>query len=259
MKSDYFYQLKATLQVWPAWYYYALQDIKNKYSRSVIGPLWITISVAVTIFAMGPLYKIIFNITGSSYFIHLATGLVFWFWISGSLADACSAFIGNESFIKQSKLPLYVYIARSMLRNLLILMHNIIIVIFIYLHGGEFSLNVLFVIPGLLLVTTVLFFSSYVIAFVCARYRDVVPLIGNILQLFMFLTPIFWIANEATSKSKYVVYNPFNYLINLLRQPFMGEAIDFSYYHIGILFVFFVFIVTYYVHTKYSKKVVFWI
>ena len=75
----------------------------------------------------------------------------------------------------------------------------------------------------------------------------------------MFLTPIFWIANEATSKSKYVVYNPFNYLINLLRQPFMGKAIDLSYYHIGMIFVVFVFIVTYFVHTKYSKKVVFWI
>jgi lipopolysaccharide transport system permease protein len=259
MKNDYFGELRATLRAWPAWYYYALQDIKNKYSRSVIGPLWITISVAVTVTAMGPLYKIIFNITDPGYFIHLAAGLVFWFWMSGTLGDACTAFIGNESFIKQSKLPLYVYIARCMLRNLLILMHNIIIVVFMYLYTGQFSLNVLLVIPGLLLVSTVLFFSSYIIAFVCARYRDVVPLIANILQLFMFLTPIFWMANEATEKSKYVVYNPFNYLINLLRQPFKGEAVDFSFYYIGLLFVVFIFIVSYFFHTKYSKQVVFWI
>ena len=259
MKNNYFAELRTTLRVWPAWYYYALQDIKNKYSRSVIGPLWLTGSVAVTIFAMGPLYSVIFNITGSNYYIHLASGLVFWFWIRGSLSDACMAFIGNESFIRQSKLPLYVYIARAMLRNIIILLHNIIIVILIYLEGGQYSLQVLYIIPGFLLVATVLFFSSYILAFVCARYRDVVPLIDNILQLFMFLTPIFWMANEATAKSKYVMYNPFNYLINLLRQPFMGESMDLSLYGIGIIFAVFIFIVTFFVHAKYSRKIVFWI
>ena len=75
MKSDYFDQLKATLQVWPAWYYYALQDIKQIF-QIVIGPLWITISVAVTIFAMGPLYKIIFNIRAQA-ILYISYGVSF--------------------------------------------------------------------------------------------------------------------------------------------------------------------------------------
>ena len=258
MKSDYYDQLQKTLNVWPAWYFYAIQDIKNKYARSVIGPLWITITISVTIFAMGPLYSLIFSTSGSNYYLHLSTGLVFWFYISGSLSDACNAFIGNEAFIKQTKLPLFTYISRSTIRNSIILIHNLLIVFLIYFFEGKYSLKILFLIPNFLLVTSVLFFSSYLIAYVCARFRDVVPLISNLLQLFMFLTPIFWVADGSTIKSRYITFNPFNYLMNLLREPFMGD-IDFSLYFLCIGFLFMAFILTHIVHVKYSRKVVFWL
>ncbi len=258
MSNDFIMQLKNALTHWPAWYFYAAQDIKNKYSRSVFGPLWITISIAVTIFAMGPLYSVLFKVSGDNYYIHLATGLVFWSFIAGTLAESCVAFIANESFIKQTKLPLFIYIARVIMRNSIILLHNLLVVALIVLYQGSLSIKMFYFIPNFILLVPILFFSSYVLATVCARFRDVAPLVSNVLQLFMFLTPIFWTVSAVTERSKYILFNPFNYLISSLRNPIMGIN-DLSIYPIllGMLLIFV--ILSYIFHVLYSKKVVYWL
>ena len=258
MSADFFLKLKEMIAFWPAWYFYALQDIKNKYTRSVLGPLWITISIGITILAMGPLYSVLFSASGSGYYLHLASGLVFWSYMSGCLADACMAFIGNESYIKQTKLPLFVFISRSVMRNTIILIHNLVVVLIIAIYQNQITSKIFLLIPNFILVTLILYFLSYVIAFVCARFRDVVPLIGNILQLFMFLTPIFWVATGETLRSKYVIFNPFNYLMMLLRNPF-EQAVNYELYVMSLGFLFAALFFSYFAHLFYSKRVVYWL
>jgi len=38
------------------WWLLAYQDIKLRYRRSALGPFWITISMAITVYSMGFLY-----------------------------------------------------------------------------------------------------------------------------------------------------------------------------------------------------------
>ena len=45
----------------PLWGYLGWQDIKQRYRRSVLGPLWISISMGVVATAMGILYGTLFN------------------------------------------------------------------------------------------------------------------------------------------------------------------------------------------------------
>ncbi|HET8641145.1 MAG TPA: ABC transporter permease, partial [Pseudonocardiaceae bacterium] len=44
------------------WGHLGWQDIKQRYRRSVLGPLWITISMAVTAVALGLLYATLFGL-----------------------------------------------------------------------------------------------------------------------------------------------------------------------------------------------------
>ena len=43
------------------WGHLGWQDIKQRYRRSVIGPLWITVSMAITAVGLGPLYAVLFD------------------------------------------------------------------------------------------------------------------------------------------------------------------------------------------------------
>jgi len=251
--------LSMSLKSWPAWYFYALQDIKNKYARSILGPIWVTISLLVTVFAMGPLYTVIFSINSNGhYYLHLASGLVFWAFIAGTISESCTIFIGNESFIKQTKLPLFVYVFRCLARNIIVLMHNIFIVLLIYFYESVPALNVINIIFNILIVATLLFFVSYIVGVLCARYRDLVPLVSNVLQLCMFLTPIFWQLGPESARSPYVEWNPFYYLITLMREPFFNGSYSNSVF-IVLIYIFVLASLTYVIHRKFSTRIVYWL
>lgn len=250
-------EIHASFKLWRIWFSYSLQDIKNKYSRSVIGPLWITLSMAVTVFAMGPLYGILFSQSQTEYILYLATGIIFWSFISSVISDATMAFISNESFIKQTKFPKIIYILRMMSRNILLLAHNISIPILVGIYYGRITFDLLYLIPSFLLISLFLFSISITIAIFCTRYRDLIPLVNSLLQLAMFMTPVFWMLPNA-SRSLYLKLNPFYYLLDSLRSPFYGEV---NFYNLAVisLMLFISFAISLYFYNKYSKRVVYWL
>jgi ABC-type polysaccharide/polyol phosphate export permease len=57
---------------------------------------------------------------------------------------------------------------------------------------------------------------------VCARFRDVVPVVASVLQLLMFLTPVFWFPDQLPERARFVLYNPLAQMLDVLRLPLMG-------------------------------------
>src|ERR1700704_5709966 len=80
----------ASVHVWPtlAWH-----EIRLRYRRSVLGPLWLTISTGCLIAGMGPLYGRLFGQELNSYFPHLAVSFVVWILIANLINEACTSFI----------------------------------------------------------------------------------------------------------------------------------------------------------------------
>jgi ABC-type polysaccharide/polyol phosphate export permease len=77
------------------WEMMALQDIRQRYQRSVIGPFWITLSLGVMIGVLGPLYGTIF-MSGFDDPVNAA--------IAGTAADALGA-IGTRRFSYRAPHP----------------------------------------------------------------------------------------------------------------------------------------------------------
>ncbi len=65
-----------------------LQDIKQRYRRSVLGPLWISITMAVIATAMGILYGALFGADLPMFLPYVATGLLIWNFINGAVLEA---------------------------------------------------------------------------------------------------------------------------------------------------------------------------
>src|SRR5688572_12692786 len=102
------------------WLLLAYQDIKIRYHRSVLGPFWITLSMAITVYSMGYLYSHLFHMNVSEYFPHLVAGMLAWSLISTNVSDTVDAFSNSEGLIKQIKLPYTLYIHRIVTRNIII-------------------------------------------------------------------------------------------------------------------------------------------
>lgn len=199
--------------------------MKNKYSRSYLGPLWVTISMSVTVLAMGPLYSSLFGNQVHGYALYLSTGLIFWAFISTSISESCDVFINSSSFIKQTDFPLFIYILRLLARNVILLMHNLVIPIFLLLIGGNVDftlfLRLITLLPLLIFFISIfLFFVCIVTSIMCTRFRDLSPMVQSGLQLIMFLTPVFWGIGDGRHSSLYILFNPFYYLIDSARYIF---------------------------------------
>ena len=108
----------------PIWVSLAWHDIRHRYQRSLIGPWWITITMGITILALGFLYSQLFKVELQNYLPYLSIGFVVWYLISPMISEACSVFITAEHIIKQTTTPLSFHVYRLMLRNFWVLLHN---------------------------------------------------------------------------------------------------------------------------------------
>lgn len=95
---------------------------------------WITISMGVTISAMGPLYGSLFSSGSENFIMHLTLGMIFWAFLSATINESCGIFNESASIIKQSDLPLYLYILRVFYRQFMIMLHNFIIIPFVIFY-----------------------------------------------------------------------------------------------------------------------------
>src|ERR687893_124495 len=82
------------------WLHLGWQDIRQRYRRSVLGPIWITISMAVTAVALGILYAGLFDLDLATLLPHILVGFVVWNFIAGCIGEGSEVFIANEGLIK---------------------------------------------------------------------------------------------------------------------------------------------------------------
>lgn len=236
--SDAIEDISESFKHWNLWSALAWQDIKARYRRSTLGPLWLTISMAVTLGAMGPLYSLLFRFNSIDFIPHLALGLIFWGFISGSISEFGDAFFSSSHFLKQVKIPLTVFVLRVCFRHLVILGHNIVIYpVIMLLLGLSLSWNIIWLIPGMIIVIMNIFWIGLLLAIFCTRYRDMLPVITSLMTLMFFITPIVWKVEQLPESRRYMAdLNPFTAMLELLRQPMLGNIPATSYWlYTGII------------------------
>src|SRR5262245_32423277 len=180
----------ASVHLWPmlGW-----MEIKQRYRRSMIGPCWLTISYGAMVAAMGPLYGRLFQQDPAVYFAYFAIGFVVWLLIQNLLIDGCNAFIAAEGMLKQTRLPLTVHVLREVWKNLIILGHNLVIVVAVlYFYWPGLTWHIVLVPFGVLAVAVNGVWFGMLFGLLCARFRDIPPVINSLVQVAFFLTPIMW-------------------------------------------------------------------
>ncbi|ALK30624.1 ABC transporter permease [Burkholderia plantarii] len=207
------------------WLALGVQDIRQRYRRSLLGPFWLTISMAVMIGAMGPLYGMLFKYDPATFIPHLALGLIIWGFMAGQIADFGEAFSNSTNYLRQIKLPLSMFVFRVMWRHTIILGHNILVFVIVWAILPVHLNASLLVLPLSMLVVLVnLFWMGCVVSIFCTRYRDMHPVISNLVQVLFFVTPIIWKVEQLSPKRQHLIhFNPFFYLLELIRQPLLGR------------------------------------
>jgi len=203
------------------------QDVAQRYRRSRVGAFWLTLNMAVFIGALGLIFGTLFKSDMREFLPYLCAGIISWGFISTCLSEGCTAFSSSDGIILQVRMPLFTHIMRALWRNVIIFAHNIVIfpVIALILSRG-INFNIIWALPGFLLVCMNLAWMMLILAILCARFRDMTQVVTNILQVMFYATPIMWMVKilpEHVSRA-FIDWNPFYHFIELVRGPLLGQA-----------------------------------
>lgn len=242
------------------WLALARQDIRLKYRGSLLGPFWLTISTGIMIAAMGFLYAKLFNSDPSTYLPFLTVGLVMWNFIAGLINEGCGTFSNAANVVHQVPLPYSIHVYRLITRNLIVLGHNVVIIpLVLLLFKVVPNSDVLLIPVGILLLTINGVWISFLFGMVCARFRDVPPIVASFVQVIFFVTPVFFTPSALGNWASIGQLNPFFAAIDLVRAPLLGQP--FAPYSWVIIFGVTVVgcTVTFVTFARFRSRIPFWV
>lgn len=208
----------------------AVREIRARYRGSLLGAAWIVIGPLTMIL----IYTLIFaqimraRLPGSdseyAYSIYLCAGLLPWGLFSEILQRSQSLFIDNANLIKKASFPplsLLVIVILTAGFNFFLMM--LLFLSFLAVSGNLPGIVLFAALPSLVLLVMLAASAGIFTAVVNVFFRDVGQLMGVVLQLLFWLTPIVYSASIIPDWAKSMLsFNPLYGLIVQLQAVFLG-------------------------------------
>ena len=205
----------------------ARHDVIARYRGSILGPFWITLSMGLMVLGIGLLYAQLFKAEIDDFLPYVALGLVFFTTLSSIINEGCETFTLARGMLSQTALPVFTFVWRTILRNIINLGHNLLIVVAVLLWFGTWrSANLPLALVGLLFLLLNAGWLSMLAGIASARFRDIPPVVASVMQFAIFMTPVFWTPDRFSGEHMAVLhFNPFFHMLDAVRAPLLGQAV----------------------------------
>jgi len=235
-------------------------DIRQRYRRSIIGPFWFTLSTAIMVVVLGALYSTLLHQEVRNYLPYLAVGLVIWQYMSSIANESCNAFIGSAYLIKQIRIPLTVHVCRIVWRNFAIMLHSVPVVVLLLIAFGRWPTWEFLLAPlGLMLLMLHGVWIGTALGILCARFRDIPPIVQNLTQVVFFFTPVMWSPEVLKDRGWVAEFNPLYHMIEIVRAPLTGRPILWESWAWSIALLFVGFAFAQYLMRRTRHRVPYWL
>jgi len=243
--------------------YAVLSDMRAGIRRTVLGPLWSTLGLAFLVACLGLFFGTILKqqLPGLDIYIpFLVTGMIAWTFLANCIHQSSSQIWGFLNSLRHNRMTLAVPVLRAMLQGAISLVLNIMIALIAAgLYFGKLEVHVAALAAGLALLGVNAGWMSYLTALACARFRDLPQLIAWGIHLAFFLTPILWV-EQNLGRFEYLLYfNPFAWLITIVRQPLLGQPVDFQIWLAASLLAILGSILTLWLSRRTASRLPYWL
>ncbi len=218
--------LDMSIQRRDLWIHQGFIDVLRRYRRTMLGPLWHTLHLGAMILLLGFVWSAIFKIDTAVYFRTVTPTLIVWTLIASTIVEGCGTFVAAQSTALSISFPFTSFVFAHLWRMLLIFAHHLMLLVLVYgILGVMPDANLLFAVPGILLVLVNGFWISLLLSILTLKARDVQQIVASGMQIALFATPVFWPRDLLGAGFSHLIdYNPLYHLLRVGRDPFMGEA-----------------------------------
>ena len=237
-------------------------DVKRRYRRTMLGPFWSSITLAVYTISVGLVGAGLWNQNINEYLPYLISGMIVWTLVSTIMIEACTLFITGHALFRNVSFEYSILAYALVWRNFIIFLHNCVVYVLVALVLKPALLGpmLLVAVPGVLLVLLNGVWIALLSGLFCLRFRDVQQIIQTAVQILMLITPIFWLADRLSGITYFVFVqiNPVYRLIDVVRAPLLGQMPTLNSY-IAVLAITFVgWSMTYFMFRSFRRRIAYW-
>lgn len=209
-------------------YFFTWRDLKVRYKQTTIGVLWAVFQPFITMVVFSLFFGALLKTPsdGVPYPVFVYTGLIFWQFFSGALAETSNVLIANQSIITKVYFPrLILPLSAVLTRFVDFIIAAIILIGMMFYYGYVPSVLGAMVMPLLVVISFMAAVGGgLLLAGVNVKYRDVRFVLPFFIQILLFLTPVIYPASIAEKYSWILAINPMTGVIQNARAALLGTA-----------------------------------
>ena len=170
-----------------------LRELRARYRGSLLGFLWSFLNPLLLMLVYVLVFSVYMRAPMEKYAVFLFSGLLPWLWFSSSLGHATGVIVGSGALVKRILFPAEILPLVSVLSNLVNMLLSLPLLFLFLLLFGIRPGPVLAFLP-LLVVLQLLLTAGLALplAALNVHLRDVEQIVGNVLVLLFFLSPILY-------------------------------------------------------------------
>ena len=110
-----------------SWSYLAVENVKNRYRRTVLGPWWLTLQMVILIVGISIVFGQLLNTDLRTFLPYVGLGYIAFSLLSGLTSAAAVVFIAGSSTLKSTRQPLSNLVLRDVGVEFINFAHNMVI------------------------------------------------------------------------------------------------------------------------------------
>lgn len=205
----------------------AWQDIRDRFSRTVLGPFWIVISNAVLVIGITIVFGALFKAPIKDFVVYVSLGIALWTFMSTIMTGASLYLENGKNILFTYNIPWSTQITRKVfVEAIVLLIHLIVAVPVILITQDDLGAVTFISIIGVFLNLIFGYGLALIIASYGVRYLDLSHALESVMLFLFLFTPVFWVESAlGPTRSAFVQYNPLFHFLETVRAPILKQSI----------------------------------
>jgi lipopolysaccharide transport system permease protein len=201
------------------------REVASRHAGTAGGVIWPYVQPLLTVAAYYLVFDVVFSMRmgsgapNQSIGTYLIVGALPWMAFCDAVSRGMSSLIDAGSMLQKNPLPPVLFATRAVLASAAIYGPLLLVVLIAYLPSHRFQSAVLAFVPIVFLQLMLSLLLGYLLAIMAAALRDIVQLVGFILSVGIYLSPILFPINLFPESWRWVLWlNPMTALVTGYQQ-----------------------------------------
>ena len=197
------------------------RELKVRYRRSAIGFLWTMLQPLLTMLVLTAVFSAVFRFNIQNYPVYALAGIMFWNFFSQSVTTSMNSLRANARLLTKIPVPKAVFPLATVISGVINLLFAMVpLLAIIVFTGHPLRPAILFLPVAILLATLFTLGAGLLLSPLAVFFYDTVEMVGVLLTLFMYMTPIFYPMSIVPEPYLHFVrFNPIRSVLEVFRDP----------------------------------------